>query len=190
MKKNKEFEYDDEYISYITEGESTAVYITRSIVKSIDTTNKWVDILDHDGETNWAGEWKFNYIIVEIFPRKKKPQYPKDTPDDQKRYITWKTAHEDIEEQRRTGFRGERFQIGVRLVNKNKRGTYRTHIEKRYFDEEKKHWVMDGKITPTCKEVDYKYVEFIPKEPKWMYCILGVKKIDKKNKKDTRKSGR
>lgn len=184
MNWTKDFEYEDEYYSYVGEGESTAVWITRDIVKSIDTTNKWVDILDHDGEENWDCKWRFNYIDVEIFPRKKKPHYPKDAPDDIKRYITWKTAHEDIEEQRRNGFRGERYQIELKLVNKNhKRGTYLKHKEKHYWDEEKKHWVMDGKLTPSCKEIEREYVEFIPKKPKWVYIILGIKRLDKKNRK-------
>ena len=47
----------------------------------------------------------FNWIIVELFPRKIKPKY--DTDPDYNRYLTWLTAHEDIEKQRDSGFHGE-----------------------------------------------------------------------------------
>lgn len=44
-------------------------------------------------------------IIVELFPQKIKPKY--DTDPDYNRYLTWLTAHEDIEKQRDSGFHGE-----------------------------------------------------------------------------------
>ena len=42
----KKEKYDAEYISYIESGESAAVVVARDIVKSINTTWKWIDIVD------------------------------------------------------------------------------------------------------------------------------------------------
>ena len=183
---DKGIKYDEEYLSYLNNGESAVVYITRDIVKSIDTSNKWIDVIDHDGEKNWDSQWKFNYIVVELFPRKKKPQYPKGADDSEKRYLTWKTAHDDIDEQRSAGVSGEEFRIEVKLVNKNKRGSWVTWTEKRIWDEEKQHWVMDGKITPSCKEKNLRFKEFVRKEPKWRYIILGIKRIEPEKKKSVK----
>ena len=35
------------------------------------------------------------------------------------KYLTWKTAHEDVDNQRRAGFVGEKFEVQTKLVNKN-----------------------------------------------------------------------
>ena len=46
---------------------------------------------------------------MELFPQKIKPKY--DTDPDYNRYLTWLTAHEDIEKQRDSGFHGEKFLV-------------------------------------------------------------------------------
>lgn len=117
MNKKK---YDAEYISYVELGESAAVFVARDIVKAIDTTGKWIDILDLDGCKNWDGQWNFEYFTFELFPRKTQPKYPAGVSEEDKKYITWKTAHEDIARQRRQGYRGARFKICPKLVNRNK----------------------------------------------------------------------
>ena len=115
--------YDAEYISYVESGESAAVFVARDIVRSIDTTGKWIDVLEPHpvGYKNQDGQWDFEYFIVELFPRKTRPKYPEEADEEDKKYITWQTAHADIDRQRRQGYRGVRFKICPKLVNRNKR---------------------------------------------------------------------
>ena len=112
--------YDAEYISYVESGESAAVFIARDIAVSIDTSGMWIDVLNHEGNKNKNGRWDFRYFEIELFPRKHNPIYPEYASEEDKKYITWKTAHEDITEQRRCGYRGTRFGIKPKLVNRNK----------------------------------------------------------------------
>lgn len=117
MNKKK---YDAAYISYVESGESAAVFVARDIVRSIDTTGMWIDILDIKGCKNNKGRWDFVYFSFELFPRKRHPKYPPGISDEGKKYITWQTAHADISEQRRGGYRGTRFRICPKLVNRNR----------------------------------------------------------------------
>lgn len=90
---------DKDYLDYIDSGESAAVYIVKNIVKSLDTKNMWVDVVSiNTYYKRGSGNIAFNWIVVELFPRKIKPKY--DTDPDYNRYLTWLTAHEDIEKQR------------------------------------------------------------------------------------------
>ena len=116
--------YDADYISYVESGESSAVFVTRDIVRSIDTSGMWIDILNLEGNKNDDGRWDFKHFTIELFPRRKHPTYPEDVSDEDKKYITWKTAHEDIAEQRNRGYKGTKFRIIPKLVNRN-RGKYR-----------------------------------------------------------------
>ena len=42
------YKHDAAYIRYVENGESKAVYITRDIVESINTKDKWIDVLNID----------------------------------------------------------------------------------------------------------------------------------------------
>lgn len=112
--------YDAAYISYVESGESAVVFVVRDIVKAINTTGKWIDVLDLVGYKNQDGQWDFEYFTVELFPRKTQPKYPAVASEEDKKYITWQTAHADIDRQRRQGYRGVRFKICPKLVNRNK----------------------------------------------------------------------
>ena len=112
--------YDAAYISYVESGESAAVFVVRDIVMAIDTTGKWIDVLDLVGYKNQDGRWDFEYFTFELFPRKTQPRYPAGASEEDKKYITWQTAHADIDRQRRQGYQGVRFKIFPRLVNRNK----------------------------------------------------------------------
>ncbi len=111
--------YDAAYISYVENGESAAVFITRDIAINVPTGGKWVDMLQTDGWKRRDGRWVFKEFTVELFPRKKHPVYPENASDEQKKYITWKTAHEDISEQRKNGAKGPMYRIFPKLVNRN-----------------------------------------------------------------------
>ena len=71
----------------------------------------WIDIIKTWGEKNESGVWDFSKIKIELFPRKIKPIYPQDASTEDKKYITWKTAHEDIDQQRSQGYIGKKFMI-------------------------------------------------------------------------------
>ena len=76
MPEMKEWEYDPEYISYIDSGESEAVFIVRDIVNSIDTKGKWIDVISLNKYYKRGAGYRmaFNWIIVELFPRKMQPK--------------------------------------------------------------------------------------------------------------------
>lgn len=78
--------YDAEYISYIRNGNSAAVLITRDLVKSVNTIGKWIDIIESNIRGRIDGRINFNYFIVEIFPRKTKPDYSKAASEYDKKY--------------------------------------------------------------------------------------------------------
>lgn len=62
--------YSTEYISYVENGESAAVFITRDIAKDVPTKGMWVDVISADKKDRRDGRWDFNSFIVELFPRK------------------------------------------------------------------------------------------------------------------------
>ena len=84
--------YDAEYISYIRNGNSAAVLITRDLVRSINTIGKWIDIIDSNIRSRIDGRINFNYFIVEIFSRKTKPDYSEAASEYDKKYITWQNG--------------------------------------------------------------------------------------------------
>ena len=100
------YKYDAEYISYIRNGNSAAVLITRDLVRSVNTIGKWVDIIESNIRDRIDGRIDFKYFIVEIFPRKTKPDYYKAASEHDKKYITWQTACKDIKNARNVGYKG------------------------------------------------------------------------------------
>ena len=164
------YKHDTDYISYVESGESAAVFVARDIVRSIDTSGMWIDILSLDGFKNEDNRWDFQYFTIELFPRKKYPKYPNNATDEDKKYITWKTAHEDIAEQRRHGYQGTKFRINSKLVNRNK-GKY--HKVKAAWNLTFRQWVPDTWFCSSCEWREKK----VPHKPKWDYDILAIKRL-------------
>ena len=167
--KNK-VSYSSEYISYIENGESAAVFIARDIAKAVPTQGMWIDVLSMDKKERKDNRWDFNSFIVELFPRKTKPVYPKDATKENKKYITWQTAHEDIEKQREQGFKGSRYIIRPRLVNHNK-GKYITRLA--VWNVTFGRWVPDKWFTSSCEWREKKE----PIKAKWEYEISTIEKL-------------
>lgn len=170
-KNPNKIKYDSAYISYVTNGDSAAIFIVRDIVRSIDTSGMWIDVLNTSGYKNNYDKWDFSNITVELFPRKTRPVYPEYASTEDKKYITWKTANEDIAKQRSHGYKGQKFTICPKLVNKNQRKT-RT-IEKiwnkkfeRYVP---KHWARSS-------DCEVRKVQ-VPLEPDWEYHIISIKRL-------------
>lgn len=167
MPEMKDWKHDAEYISYIESGESAAVFIVRDIVNSIDTKGKWVDVISlNTYYKRGAGDrMAFNWIIVELFPRKMQPKYDKND-SAHNRYLTWVTAHEDIAKQRQAGFHGEKYLVLCNLYNKNKnKFTTHTIIARKYWEP------MDAYRPMEVKD---------PVDPEWEYRIQAVKKVNAK----------
>ena len=162
--------YDAAYISYVENGESAAVFITRDIAKEVPTRNMWVDVISADKKRRSDGRWDFKSFTVELFPRRTNPIYPKDASDDEKKYITWKTAHKDIDDQRKTGFQGQKYRICPILINRNKD---KYTIKKAAWNVTFNRWVPDKWVTPSCEWRERK----IPEKAKWEYIISSVKQI-------------
>lgn len=167
MPEMKDWKHDSEYISYIESGESAAVFIVRDIVNSIDTKGKWVDVISlNTYYKRGAGDrMAFNWIIVELFPRKMQPKYDKND-SAHNRYLTWVTAHEDIAKQRQAGFHGEKYLVLCNLYNKNKnKFTTHTIIARKYWEPMEAYRPMDVKD---------------PVDPEWEYRIQAVKRVNAK----------
>ena len=170
MSGRKDWKHDADYISYIESGESAAVFIVRDIVNSIDTTGKWIDVISLNTYLKKGAEDRkaFNWIIVEIFPRKMTPKY--DGQDfHYNKYLTWLTANEDIAKQRQAGFHGEKYLVLCNLYNKNKnKFTTRTIIARKYWEPMNAYRPMEIKD---------------PVVPDWEYKIQAVKKVNSKQVK-------
>ena len=122
LDKKSKLKYDAEYIRYVEHGESAAVFITRDIVETINTGGKWIDISAIDGEKklyNRRVYWNFKSFVAELFPRKTQPVYPQGASDEEIKYITWQTAHADIDAQRAAGYIGSKYKICPQLINAN-----------------------------------------------------------------------
>lgn len=90
---------DARFTSYIESGEAEAVHIVRDIVRSVNTTGKWIDVLSHSN----------GLITCELFPRITHPKYTADP--DMNKYLTWHAAHADISVHRSRGAIGEKFRV-------------------------------------------------------------------------------
>lgn len=127
---------DQGFIDYYKSGEAAAVHVVRDCAASVNTTEKWIDVISVNiFETQFKGRIGFNWIIVELFPRIHKPDYTYDI--DENRYLTWRTAHDDIDEHRLKKHHGEKFLVICKL-KKMKRttvnGTQEEYIDYHVID--------------------------------------------------------
>jgi len=185
----KGISYDAEYISYIDSGESAAVFVVRDIVNTVDSFGKWIHIVDIDTYKK-ENRIAFNYIIAELFDRKIKLDYlPKDSYSDIdyrniNKYITWQTAHEDINNQKMCNVIGPKYLILCNLYNKNK-GKW--VVEDALWNTTFKRWVPWKWKTPSCVVKERRrYIE--PESADWQYAIEHVTKLTEKEVKFIKKN--
>ena len=116
----------EKYKEYANSVEAYAVLFVKKYLRA--SKGKWVDILNFDvGYHNNVNHLEFEFVKCELFDRKIKPQYPPKNFFDKEydyiiacRAITWEVAHNDIDNQRRAGIKGLKFQLnGVRNRYKN-----------------------------------------------------------------------
>lgn len=168
--KTSKIKYDAAYISYVENGESAAVFIARDIAKDVPTGGMWIDVISIDGYKRDNGRWDFKSFCIELFPRKTHPVYPENASDEDKKYITWQTAHKDIKAQRKQGYKGKKYKIIPKLVNRNK-GKYTTR--KAAWNITFNQWVPDEWFGTSCEWRERK----MPVKAKWEYDIVKVQKI-------------
>lgn len=171
MSNQNKIKYDSKYISYVKNGGSAAVFIVRDIVSSIDTSGMWIDVISTSGYKNKFNQWDFSSITIELFPRKTKPIYPQDATPEDKKYITWQTANVDIANQRSQGYRGKKFTIYPKLVNKNqgKTKTIEKIWNKKFGRYVSKCWARSSDCEVHKKKV--------PIKPEWEYHIISIKRL-------------
>lgn len=165
--------YDAAYLKYVESSESTAVLIVRDMVKDIDTKGKWIYVRQMEKRFLSHSQGDFSFIIVELFPRKQKPIYPKkmaEETDSNYRnriaYFTWQTATADINHQRAKGIKGDLYIVLPCLKNENE-GTK----DKHYIA-----WDNDHRHFKRVQESN-QYVNIL-KPPIWGYDIIATKKIN------------
>lgn len=163
--------YSPEYISYVDNGHSAAVFIVRDIATTVPTKGMWIDVLDTKGILNGQGRWDFESITVELFPRKTKPHYPRHASKKDCDYITWETAMQDIAMHRKMHHKGKKYQLKLRLVDVNY-GKKKT-VEK-VWNPRSGCWIPEGNPVPDYCEIKVKQE---PLPPKWEYQILEVKRL-------------
>ena len=166
----------DKYEDYLKSSEALAVYLVKSYVHQVDTRNKWIDVVSSNTWDHRSNKMAFNYLIVEIFDRKKHPIYPNKIEQmDDYRYrqickaITWDVSHDDIRNQRERGIRGQLFLTIVPIYNKNK--GKKVVIEKPFWNEEYGGFDYTGKVPTTTKRIEKDM------EPEWDYLVKAFKQI-------------
>ncbi len=117
--KKKIWEVDSAYKNYLSTHYPEAIeFIKRNAEKIKNKGNIWLDIQKYSEYSGKASDGSalpgagkvilFKKIVFDIFPRKMKPHYIEEDTD-YNRYITWKTATEDIRTQKSAGYKGERW---------------------------------------------------------------------------------
>lgn len=178
-RKKNAFSYSPEYIAYVENGESTAVFIARDLAEDLDTRGKWIDVVNmftshYSSHGNWH---EIREIIVELFPRRTKPDYSKAVTLEDKRYLTWQTANQDIEYLRNHGYHGPQYIIHPEIIrNPNRKYHWETRWWNPRFDRYvPKEWGVEG-----CEKRRVK----VYTGPKWVYSVRDVRKSKKRYKKD------
>ena len=75
LSNQNKIKYDSAYISYVANGESAAVFIVRDVVRSIDTSGMWIDVISTSGHKNKFDKWDFSSITIEKICNKKFERY-------------------------------------------------------------------------------------------------------------------
>ena len=171
---NEKWKYDADYIRYVESGESAAVFVVRDVVKAVDTRGKWVDIVSMSSNLQDKDGWNFNWIVAEIFPRKINPDYSECKTVDEKKYLTWQTAHEDISQQRANGYSGPKFLVLCSLNDKNKGKSIKWKLTGIIY----KYSNPDGKIREVEREPNKpeSITEKLPHD--WEYKITYLKRLN------------
>ncbi len=149
-KKKKKWEVDQDYIAYCKRGDSAAVYITRD-ASELDTSGKWIDIIAIDksnefldayyqiGPGHWRPKFKVDDDVTviksftsELFPRLTKPDYSGCSTEEQLKYVTWKTATEDILTNRRDGYVPRRYHLEVETFSQMELNKKNQELEKKW----------------------------------------------------------
>ncbi len=119
------------YIEYASSDEALAVLFVKKHLKK--SAGHWIDIIDYESYHDLSyDDLEFKSVICGIYKRNIKPEYPpksnfqvngkfdEDNYYKAVRAITWSTAQEDIEKQKRKGIKGPKYEIRGVKYNKNR----------------------------------------------------------------------
>ncbi len=172
--KHGKFRHDADYIAYIENGKSGAVFITRDVAEKIDTKGKWVDIIEIECNKRYRGQNEYKFFIVELFNKREHPKYEKGMTAQAKKYLTWQVATNDIASQRDKGICGEKYIVLPKLILKNAKGEHRTLALP--WDTRYKMWVRTWEFSSDCIWKD-RLVYVVTSKEEWKYQIVAFKKI-------------
>ena len=173
LKKDQAWEHDADYIRYVKSGESAAVFVVRDVVQAVNTSCKWIDIVSMSCYEEEPDGKAFNWIMCELFPRKIQPQYVYDNPE-YNRYITWFTAHQDIDQQRSGGYSGPKFLVLCRLINHNKGITVTLNL----ISITRNYKGSDGSVWEVAEAPDEQETFQASLKPDWEYRITFLKRLN------------
>lgn len=164
---------DAVYANYMANGSAIAEYLTKDVITGILTDNKCVDVIKTSTYKK-RGQIAFNYFIVELFPRYKKPDLKSCEEENIKSYIEWQTEQQDIMEQRSKGVQGAKYLVIAYLYNKNKG---RVLKGQGIWNKKLKRW--EASWDSSCEYRD-RVVFVPPATDNWQYQIRAIKKINNK----------
>lgn len=108
------------YGDYCDNHHPQAIHLIKTyLTKSINTSTKWLDILHASTYHSERFGILFNYILVAVYPRTIKPEYPKKNNSHYMidyDYITWETSQRDIDKQSEQGVKPDVYLIVPQLV--------------------------------------------------------------------------
>lgn len=169
MTKNDDEVLKRKYREYAMTDEAAAVYFVRDVVNDINTRGKWIDVIFTD---RYAVEFDekpaFKKVIVELFDRKIKPQYPKNAHQELIRAITWETSHRDIDEQKLKGIVGPQFEISGLFLNNDKKN-FKNQIFENWLYKFNQFYKYDSKRMSKAVMIH-----------RWEYKIAGIKELKNK----------
>lgn len=119
------------YIEYASSDEALAVLFVKKELKK--AVGHWIDIIDYESYHDISYEdLEFKFVICGLYKRTIKPKYPPKSDfkingkfDENNYYqairaITWSTAQEDIQQQKRKNVKAVKYEIRGVKYNKNR----------------------------------------------------------------------
>lgn len=164
----------EEYYEYSESEEAYAVLFVKKYLKA--AKGKWIDIINiRDSRYFEEVRLEFKEVKCAVFEKKIRPKYPSRkefySDDDYKmmcRAITWKTAHEDIENQKVNGLVGKKYVI---YGKKNKSNSMFVDDAP---DEIK---ALENNPNDRTNPLWDRAVKYM-KEDRWIFRIKGIKRIN------------
>ena len=173
---------DTKYRQYVSSGNGMAEAIVRQLVDEIDTRDKCVYIVSKKSRRT-DGQWDISQIIVDIFPRTMRPEYPVNADVPIRNYINWRTQCADIAKQIGEGLVPHRYKIHLRLIDIN---AGKNVVMTRIWNPRTQEYIPMDFADENCVVRRRTY----DLRPKWRYEVLSVIKQERRAGRCSRYSHR